>query len=85
LLQACCPKRNADSSELVGYCTSTGFAIFELIKFMCFGSTLSCPHEEFLNPRPSRTRTQSSAGTPNPRGITRLAQDSNTKESLIVD
>jgi len=34
-------------------CTSTCFAIFELIKFMCFGSTLSYPQKEFLNPRPA--------------------------------
>jgi len=56
------------------YSTSTCFAIFELIKFMCFGSTLSYPHKEFLiprpprtrskfNPHPHRTRTQSSAGS----------------------
>jgi len=39
---------------------STCFANFELIKFMCFGSTLSYPHstlsypqkKEFLNPHP---------------------------------
>jgi len=36
------------------------FAIFKLIKFTCFGSTLSYPHKEFLDPRPTRTRTQSS-------------------------
>ena len=29
--------------------TSTCFAIFELIKFMCFGSTLSYLHKESLN------------------------------------
>ena len=32
------------------------FAIFELIKFMCFGLTLIYPHEEFLIPRPPRTK-----------------------------
>jgi len=40
------------------FSTSTSFAIFELIKFMCFGSTLIYPHEEFLIPRPSRTRSK---------------------------
>ena len=64
---------------------STCFAIFELIKLMCFGSTLSYPHKEFLKPRPPRTRTQSRAGsrtrranvsTRNPHGLTRPAQDS---------
>jgi len=65
---------------------------------MCFGSTLSYPHKEFLNPRPHRTRTKynplpprtrthssagsrtrpANAGTRNPRGLTRPAQDSNT-------
>jgi len=61
------------------------FAIFELIKFRCFGSTLSYPHKEFLNSRPPRTRTQSNAGsrpanagTRNSRGLTRPAQDSTT-------
>ena len=38
--------------------TSTCCAIFELIKFMCFGSTLKYPHKEFLIPRPPRTRTK---------------------------
>jgi len=38
------------------FSTSTCFAIFELIKFMCFGSTLSYPHKEFFNPRPPRTK-----------------------------
>jgi len=38
------------------YHTSTCFAIFDLIKFMCFGSALSYPHKEFLNPRPPRTK-----------------------------
>jgi len=58
------------------------FAIFELIKFTCFSSTLSYPHKEFLNPHPqqvqpaphakqcefptSRTRP-ANAGTCNPR------------------
>jgi len=68
------------------------FAIFELIKFMCFGSTHIYPHEEFLIPRPPRTRSKfnphshakqcgfrtrpANAGTRNPRGLTRPAQDS---------
>jgi len=51
-------------------CTSTCFAIIELILFMCFGSTLGYPHKEFLNPRPPRTsgsRTRpANAGTRNP-------------------
>jgi len=34
------------------FSTSTCFEIFELIKFMCFGSTLIYLHEEFLNPHP---------------------------------
>jgi len=38
------------------FSTSTCFAIFELIKFMCFGLTLIYPHDEFLIPRPPRTR-----------------------------
>jgi len=54
------------------FSTSTCFAIFELIKFMWFGSTLIYPHKEFLIPRPPRTRskfnqhpprTQSSGGS----------------------
>jgi len=45
------------------FSTSTFFAIFELIKFMCFGSTLIYTHKEFLIPRPPRSRTQSSAGS----------------------
>ena len=36
--------------------TSTCFAIYELMKFMCFGSTLSYPHKEFLNPRPQQVQ-----------------------------
>jgi len=78
------------------FSTSTCFAIFQLIKFMCFRSTLIYPHEEFLIPRPPRskfnphlprTRTESSAGsrtrpanagTRNPRGLTRPAQDSSS-------
>jgi len=59
---------------------------------MCFGSALSYPHKEFLNPRPprskfnpSRTRDQSSAGSRtrpanagnrNLRWLARPAQDS---------
>jgi len=38
---------------------STCFAIFELVKFMCFGLTLSYPHKEFLNPRPTRPAASS--------------------------
>jgi len=65
----------------------------ELIKFTCFGSTLSCPHKEFLNPRPLRTRTRpaasstrtrpANAGTRNPRGLTRPVQDSNIHETVV--
>ena len=40
------------------FSTSTCFAIFKLIKFMCFGSTLIYPQEEFLIPRPPRTRSK---------------------------
>jgi len=32
--------------------------IFELIKFICFGSTLSYLHKEFRNPCPPHTRTK---------------------------
>jgi len=52
------------------FSTSTCIAIFELIKFMYFSSTLSYPHKEFFIPRPPRTkynplppRTHSSAGS----------------------
>jgi len=38
------------------FSTSTCFAIYELMKFMCFGSTLSYPHKEFLNPRPQQVQ-----------------------------
>jgi len=38
------------------FSTSTCFAIFELIKFMCFGSTLIYPHEEFLILRPQQVQ-----------------------------
>jgi len=38
------------------FSTSTCFAIFELIKFTCFGSTLSYPHKEVLNPPRTRTK-----------------------------
>jgi len=40
------------------FSTSTCSAIFDLIKFMGFGSTLSYPHEEFLISRPPRTRSK---------------------------
>jgi len=40
------------------FCKSMFFAIFELIKFMCFGQTFSYPHKEFLIPRPPRTRSK---------------------------
>jgi len=38
------------------FSTSTCFAIFELIEFMCFGSTLIYPHKEFLIPRLPRSK-----------------------------
>jgi len=85
------------------FSTSKCFAIFELIKFMCFGSThiyrtknfssraRPAPAASSTRARPAaastRTRTQSSAGsrtrpanagTRNPRGLTRSAQDSST-------
>ena len=57
--------------------TSTCFAIFEPIKFMCFGSTFSCTHKEFPILRPPSMHTcPANAGTRNPRGLTRSAQDS---------
>jgi len=40
------------------FSTSTWFAMFELIKFICFGSTLSCPHKELHIPRLLRNRTK---------------------------
>jgi len=52
LLQAYCPKRNA--GKQLHYIQV--LVIFELIKFMCFGLTLSYLHTEFLNPRLPRTR-----------------------------
>jgi len=65
------------------FSTSTCFAIFELIKFMCYGSTFSCTHKEFPILRPPRmhrstgSRTfPANAGTRNPRGLSRSAQDS---------
>ena len=54
------------------FSTSTCFAIFELIKFMCFGSKFSYPDKESFIPRPPRTN----AGTRNPCGLTRPAQES---------
>ena len=42
----------------LNFSTSRRFAIFELIKFICFGSTLSYPHKEFFNPHLARTRTK---------------------------
>jgi len=33
---------------------------------MCFGSTLSYPHKEFFNPRPSRTRPAASSTSARP-------------------
>ena len=38
------------------FSTSVCFAIFELIKFMCFGSTLIYPHEEFLILHPQQVQ-----------------------------
>jgi len=40
------------------FSTSTCFVIFELIKFMCYGSTLIYPHEEFLIPHPQPQQVQ---------------------------
>jgi len=34
---------------------------------MCFGSTLSYPHKEFLNPRPPRTRSKYNPHPPRSR------------------
>ena len=48
------------------FSTSTCFIIFELIKFMCFGSTLIYPHKEFLIPRPSRNSTKYNPLPPRP-------------------
>jgi len=48
------------------FSTSTCFAIFELIKFMCIGSTLIYAHEEFLIPRPPRTRSKFNQHRPAP-------------------
>ena len=40
------------------FSTSTCFVIFELIKFMCFSSTLIFTDKEFLISRPPRTRSK---------------------------
>ena len=65
------------------FSTSTCFAIFELIKFMCFGSTFTFTHKPFpiLHPPSMHSSTGSracpaNAGSRNPRGLTRSAQDS---------
>ena len=65
------------------FSTSTCFAIFELIKFMCFGSTFTFTHKPFpiLHPPSMHSSTGSrtchaNAVTRNPRGLTRSAQDS---------
>ena len=82
MLPAYCPQRNAGD-----FSTSKCFAICELIKFMCLGSVLSSQYllKEFLNPRLHRTHSSAgsrprpaNAGTCNPCGLTRPAQDSNT-------
>ena len=53
------------------YCVATPlptcFPIFALIKFMSFGSTLIYPHEEFLIPRPPRTRSKFNPQPPRTR------------------
>jgi len=54
------------------FSTSTCFAIFELIKFMCFGSTLIYRTKNF-----STRARPANAGTRNPRSLTRPSQDSN--------
>jgi len=51
------------------FSTSTCFAIFELIKFMCCGSTLSYPHEEFVNPCLSRPVASPTRTCPTPACI----------------
>jgi len=88
----CCGPTVLSAVLANNFSTSTCFAVFKLIKFMCFGSTLIYPHEEFLNPRPLRTHTQSiagfrtrpaNAGTRNPRGLIRPAQDSSTMKSEV--
>jgi len=66
--------------------THTCFAIFQLIKFMCFGSTLVTRTKNFsTRAHPARTYPHSSVGsctcpanvgTRNPRGLTLPAQDS---------
>jgi len=53
------------------FSTSTCFAIFELVKFMCFDSTFSYRAKNFS----SRARP-ANAGTSNSRGLTQPAQDS---------
>ena len=80
-------------SELTGlsamlannFSTSTCFAIFELIKFMCFGSTFGCPHKEFpivlppcMHSSTGSCTCPANAGTCNLRGLTRSVQDSST-------
>jgi len=58
------------------FSTSTCFAIFELVKFMCFGSTFSYRAKNFS----SRARP-ANAGTYNLRGLTQPAQNSTLQSS----
>jgi len=53
------------------FSTSTCFAIYELVKFMCFDSTFSYRAKNFS----SRNRP-ANAGTCNSRGLTQPAQNS---------
>jgi len=53
-VQAYCSKRNAGKQLQYIHV----FCDFKLIKCMCFGSILIYPHEEFLIPRPPRTRSK---------------------------
>jgi len=73
LLQISCPKRNAGKQLQYIHVLCD----FELIKFMCFGSTLSYPHKELLVPRWPSTCTKYNPLPPrnkfNPRPPARVA------------
>ena len=66
-----CRRTNLSAMLTNNFGTSTCFAIFELVKFMCFNSTFSYRAKSFS----SRARS-ANAGTCNPRGLTHPAQNS---------
>jgi len=56
------------------------------VTFTCIGSAFSYPYKEFLISRPPRTPTHNpaNAGSRNPRGLTRPAQDSSLRYSTFL-